>query len=98
MGVRDLIENKHATSEDSSDAFHRVDHHYEGDENAHCGDGEGSHDDEGWCDDEVYRDDEGSNGHNGARICQKHGRVLERAAEHVVARAVSLHDHAYRSV
>jgi hypothetical protein len=39
MGSGDLVDNKHATSEDSSDAFLHADHHYGGDEKSHCGDG-----------------------------------------------------------
>jgi hypothetical protein len=52
--VHGLTESKHATSGGSSDAFLRVDHRYEGDENAHCDDGAESENDD------RYRDDEGS--------------------------------------
>ena len=39
MGSGDLVDNKHATSVDSSDVFLHGDRHYEGDEKSHCGDG-----------------------------------------------------------
>lgn len=97
-GVRDLVESKHATSVGSSDAFHRVDHHYEGDENAHCGDDGGSRDDEEFHDDGAYygRNDGGSR--NGLLCHQRRALVHERVVEHVVEHVAYLHDRVYRSV
>jgi hypothetical protein len=74
MDSDDLIESKHATSEGSSDAFHHVGHHCEGDENARCDDGAESHDDAEF----LYGNDEGLHEHNDVHIYQKHEHVLGR--------------------
>jgi hypothetical protein len=74
MGVRDLTGSRHATSEDSSDASHHVDHH--------CADGVHVHYDDdvdlGGGAEFLYESDEGSRGHNGDHIYQQHERVPGR--------------------
>jgi hypothetical protein len=82
MDARDLIENTHATNAGSSGGFHHEVRRYEGDENAHCDDGEEwrdgvlFHDDVEWC---------------GVRHALSPPHALVHAVEHAALRR----DHAY---
>ena len=73
-----LTENKHATSVGSSDAFHRVDHHCVGGENAQRDDDEEKDD----------HNDGGLNDYGESGLCEHSDDLYSNQHEHVAVRGV----------